>query len=125
MSLQKWALVPAPSELLMLADHTLRRVLRIISSNSSTSHRKSYDVIYHKRCLSAQWFCGLTAHETKAPGTGQKTCKTEAAQEMCFYKHLTLPSTKISSSVKSQQGCFAQIFILSNIVISHQKFGSF
>lgn len=39
-------------------------------------------MIYHKRCLSTQWFCGLAAHEAKAPGMGQKkACKTEAAQE--------------------------------------------
>lgn len=29
-------------------------------------------MIYHKRYLSTQWFCGLAAHEAKAPGMGQK-----------------------------------------------------
>lgn len=43
---------------------------------------------------------------------------------MCSYKHLMLPSAKTNSSAKSQQGGFAQIFILSNIVLLHEKFGS-
>lgn len=71
MGLQKWALVSALSELLMLADHALGRLLRIMTSNLSIVHRRSYKMTYHKRRLSTQWFCGLNGHETKVPGMGQ------------------------------------------------------
>lgn len=46
------------------ADQTLGESFE--NNNLKSFYRKSYNVTYHKRCLSAEWFCGLTAHETKA-----------------------------------------------------------